>query len=133
VKVFYATDRRRDSGDDIKYSWQQSPSGKLEYGECEISIPDTHVMGGMESPSLLRFEFRPDPDKHIVLWKTTSVEEDIFYERVKVSVSQSELKDAFVFIHGYKVSFEDAAMESDSMKVDPNRRMRDALSAKGEL
>jgi esterase/lipase superfamily enzyme len=50
VKVFYATDRRRQSGKDIGYGWQQSPSGKLEYGECEVSTPDTHLVGRMESP-----------------------------------------------------------------------------------
>jgi hypothetical protein len=84
VNVFYATDRGRDSGpeEEIRYGWQRSPTGNLEYGECEVSIPDTHVMGGMESPSLLRFEFRPDPQKHIVLWKTTSFEEKAFYEKV---------------------------------------------------
>jgi hypothetical protein len=68
---------------DTKYNWQQSPSGKREYGECEVSIPDTHVMGGMESPPLLRFEFHPNPDKHIVLWKTTSVEEEMFTKKLK--------------------------------------------------
>ncbi len=118
VSVFYATDRSRDSGESIKYGSQQSPSGKLEYGECEVSIPDTHVMGGMESPSLLRFEFRPDPDKHIVLWKTTSVEEEMFYEKVKASVARSELKDAFVFVHGYNVSFEDAARRTGQFAYD---------------
>jgi esterase/lipase superfamily enzyme len=118
VNVFYATDRRRDSGEDIKYGSQQSPSGKLEYGECEVSIPDTHVMGGMESPSLKRFEFRFDPNKHIVLWKTTSVEEEMFYEKVKASVARSELKDAFVFVHGYNVSFEDAARRTGQFAYD---------------
>jgi len=118
VNVFYATDRRRDSGEDIQYGWQQSPSGRLEYGECEVSIPDTHVMGGMESPSLLRFEFRPDPNKHIVLWKTTSVEEEMFYGKVKAFVDRSELKDAFVFVHGYNVSFEDAARRTGQFAFD---------------
>jgi esterase/lipase superfamily enzyme len=118
VNVFYATDRRRESGEATKYNWQQSPSGKLEYGECEVSIPDTHVVGGMESPSLLRFEFRPDPNKHIVLWKTTSVEEEMFYEKVKASVARSELKDAFVFVHGYNVSFEDAARRTGQFAYD---------------
>ncbi len=48
VKVFYATDRGRASasGEGIAYDWQRSATGKLEYGECEVSIPDTHVMGG---------------------------------------------------------------------------------------
>jgi esterase/lipase superfamily enzyme len=120
VNVFYATDRIRDSAssEDIKYGWQQSPTGKLEYGECEVSVPDTHVMGGMESPSILRFEFRPDPQKHIILWKTTNLEEESFYEKVAASVARSDMKDAFVFIHGYNVSFEDAARRTGQFAYD---------------
>jgi esterase/lipase superfamily enzyme len=120
VNVFFATDRRRSSAPEaaIEYDWKQSPNGKLEYGECEVSIPDTHVMGGMESPSILRFEFRPNPQKHIVLWKTTSVEEEAFYEKVAASVAQSDMKDAFVFIHGYNVSFEDAARRTGQFAYD---------------
>jgi esterase/lipase superfamily enzyme len=120
VNVFYATDRNRidASPGKLTYGSQQSPAGKLEYGECEVSIPDTHVMGGMESPSLLRFEFRPDPQKHIVLWKTGSLEEEAFYDKVRTSVAQSVLKDAFVFIHGYNVSFEDAARRTGQFAYD---------------
>lgn len=120
VKVFYATDRGRDaySAEEVEYGSHQSPTGKLEYGECEVSIPDTHVMGGMESPSILRFEFRPDPQKHILLWKTTSMEEDAFYEKVSASVAQSDQKDAFVFIHGYNVSFEDSARRTGQFAYD---------------
>jgi esterase/lipase superfamily enzyme len=121
VKVFYATDRRRSSGPReivIKYGSEQSLPGKLEYGECEVSIPDIHVTGQMESPSLLRFEFRADPKKHIVLWKTTSFEEERFYTEVSASVAKSELKDAFVFIHGYNVSFEDAARRTGQFAYD---------------
>ncbi len=122
VNVFYATDRRRasalEAAIEIEYDWRQSPTGKLEYGECEVSIPGTHVMGGMESPSVLRFEFRPDPQKHIVLWKTTCVEEEAFYEKVSASVARSEMKDAFVFVHGYNVSFEDAARRTGQFAYD---------------
>jgi esterase/lipase superfamily enzyme len=120
VNVFYATDRQRSSAADEKLSYgaQQSLLGQLEYGECEISIPDVHVTGGMESPSWLRFEFRPDPDKHIVLRGTTSAEEEDFYEKVRTSVAKSLLKDAFIFIHGYNVSFEDAARRTGQFAYD---------------
>jgi hypothetical protein len=62
VRVFYATDRLRVPGtiDNAEYDWQRSPEGRLDYGECQVSIPDVHVTGQLESPSLLRFEFRPE-------------------------------------------------------------------------
>ena len=41
--------------------------GKLELGTCEVSIPKLHEVGELESPSVLRLEFREDPDRHVVL------------------------------------------------------------------
>jgi len=37
----------------------------------------------------LRFEFRPNPQNHIVLWKTTNVPEEAFYAKVSESVARS--------------------------------------------
>ncbi len=41
--------------------------GKLEFGACEVSIPKSHEVGELESPSVLRLEFREDPSRHVVL------------------------------------------------------------------
>ena len=120
VRVFYATDRLRVLGtvDNTQYNWGRSPEGRLEYGECQVSIPDIHILGHFESPSWLKFEFRPDPNKHIVLAKTTTLEEDHFFEAVKQSILNSKKKDAFVFIHGYNVTFEDAARRTGQFAYD---------------
>lgn len=61
VRVFYATDRvseRRGNGL-LKYSQRRSINGELEFGQCEVSIPAKHKMGKVESPSFLKFEFKP--------------------------------------------------------------------------
>jgi esterase/lipase superfamily enzyme len=120
VSVFYATDRlqlpKLTGG--VQYSKQRSLMGSVHYGKCEVSIPASHKVGKLETPSILRLEFRPDPKKHIVLTKTDSLEEEEFFRQVKASVSRSVTKDAFVFIHGYNVSFEDAARRTGQMAYD---------------
>jgi hypothetical protein len=80
VQVFYATDRMRipTIGGVVKYGPQRSISGKLHLGRCEVSIPAVHRIGKLETPSILRLEFRPDPKKHIVLSKTYSMAEHKF-------------------------------------------------------
>lgn len=120
VRVFYATDRLRMPGtaNHTQYNWGRSPEGRLEYGECQVSIPDVHILGNFESPSWLKFEFRPDPNKHIVLAKTTTLEEDRFFEEVQQSILSSNKKDAFVFVHGYNVTFEDAARRTGQFAYD---------------
>jgi esterase/lipase superfamily enzyme len=120
VRVFYATDRRKDIDlrDRISYGATRSDDGKLNYGECTISIPKVHKVGKMESPSILRLEFRPNPKKHIVLAQTISLDQKRFFKNVATSVSRSKAKDAFVFVHGYNVSFEDAARRTGQITFD---------------
>ena len=121
VRVFYATDRMENAAGlppSARYDHQRSPQGELHYGQCEISIPKTHKTGKLESPSILRFEFRPDPAKHIILNQTFSLPEEVFFTSVNYSVRNSSQRDAFVFIHGYNVSFEDAARRTGQIAYD---------------
>ncbi|MFC5864313.1 alpha/beta hydrolase [Acidicapsa dinghuensis] len=120
VRVFYATDRNQTSlsGLDIGYDANRSPNGQLHYGLCEVSIPKVHKTGHLESPSILRLEFRPDPSKHILLQQTLSFAEQEFFQQITASVQSSPLRDAFVFVHGYNVSFEDAARRTGQVAFD---------------
>jgi esterase/lipase superfamily enzyme len=120
IRVFYATDRMqlRTWNGNLRYVKGRSLLGNLHYGECEISVPKTHKLGKLETPSILKLEFSPDPAKHIVLQKIQSLEEGVFLERVAASVAASAAKEAFVFIHGYKVSFDDAARRTAQIGFD---------------
>lgn len=120
VRVFYATDRNQTAipGSDVGYDANRSPNGRLHYGLCEVSIPKVHKTGHLESPSILRLEFRPDPNKHILLQQTLTLSEQEFFTQVTASVQNSPLRDAFVFVHGYNVSFEDAARRTGQIAFD---------------
>jgi hypothetical protein len=122
VRVFYATDRLQlpKVTGDTQYGTDRSPMGTINLGKCEISIPEKHKLGKLEGPSILRLEFSPDPKKHIVLKKTFTLEEQRFFAQVRASVLQSAAKDAFIFVHGYNVSFEDAARRTGQIAYDLN-------------
>lgn len=122
VRIFHATDREelRKGDGAIEYGPGRSVGGKLHYGECLISIPKVHKVGGLESPSIWRLEFRPDPNKHVVLLETKSEEEAEFVARVAEAVTKSETREAFVFLHGYNVSFENAARRTGQLAFDLN-------------
>ena len=66
VRVFYATDRARTGSRDPD-DFHGGDFAELEYGRVEVSIPPGHEVGKLESPSILRFEFRADPDKHVAV------------------------------------------------------------------
>jgi esterase/lipase superfamily enzyme len=122
VKVFYATDRspRSTLDGDVEYGSERSVDGKLQYGKCEISIPKVHKVGKLESPSFVRLEFNADPKRHIVLSQIFSWREERFFELIKVAVNRSASKEAFVFVHGYNVSFENAARRTGQIAFDLN-------------
>lgn len=92
--------------------------GELEMGTCQVSIPACHEVGEVESPSVFRLELSEDPRKHVVLMDVKPESADAFSEALKQRVSQSPDKDAFVFVHGYNVTFEAAAQRTAQMAYD---------------
>ena len=119
VRVLYATDRKAqtDQGS-LEYLGVRSGDGALSYGACDVSIPETHVVAELERPSIWRLEFHPDPEKHIVLQKVESEAKAQFLKNVAAMVAASPGREAFVFVHGYNVSFEDAAIRTAQLAYD---------------
>jgi esterase/lipase superfamily enzyme len=63
-------------------------------------------------------EFREDPDRHIVLNDVIPLAHDEFFNDLKKCVGRSHKQEAFVFIHGYNVLFEDAARRTAQLACD---------------
>lgn len=117
VRTFFATDRK-EAGNTAKGIAFGNKRGGVSYGSCDVSIPRGHKAGEMESPSWLRLEFREDPEKHIVMLRAERFGKDRFYEYIYEKVKASGKSNAFIFIHGYNVTFEDAARRTAQMAYD---------------
>jgi esterase/lipase superfamily enzyme len=72
----------------------------------------------MERPSLWRLEFREDPEKHLVLLKSSVLGAGAFRAALDAQVQQDKGRDVLIFVHGYRVSFEDAALRLGQMTYD---------------
>jgi esterase/lipase superfamily enzyme len=116
VRVFYGTDRERESVDLIDYGPKRG-SG-LSFGHFDVSVPRDHRLAHIERPSIWRFELREDPSKHFVIVARKEETEADFSNEVAAAVAKSPKKDAFVFIHGYKVSFDDAVYRTAQLAYD---------------
>jgi esterase/lipase superfamily enzyme len=90
----------------------------FHYGTCAVSIPHDHRMGTLESPSILRLEFQEDPAKHIILQSVDPELIDNFYADMRHTVQGSKRKEAFVFVHGYNVTFPEAARRTAQIAYD---------------
>ena len=122
VRVYYATDRRANPVATIRaeYGGTQNATGGLDYGSAVISIPPGHHMGGLEQPSFWVLQFSENPDKHIVISSASRQSSSDFFNDVSASVAKSTEKDAFVFVHGYRVTFDEAIMQTGQIAYDLN-------------
>jgi acyl carrier protein len=124
-KVFFATNRKTTGKTNPnKYFDGQRASLKegIKYGICEVTIPaKVHAPGKIERPTLL-FP-KENPKQHIVLKTLEVLEWENFINSINLHTSQSDgddnwSNDAFVFIHGYNVTFDKAARRTAQIAYD---------------
>jgi esterase/lipase superfamily enzyme len=72
----------------------------------------------LESPSIWKLQFREDPEKHIVLLSIVPKERGQYFQELGTQIRTSSGKNTFVFIHGYNVTFEDAARRTAQIAYD---------------
>lgn len=127
VPVFYATDRQNTGSKNPKerYGPQISKEPKndyLQYGIAKVSIPggDRHKIGQLESPSVVKFEWAENPAKHVVLLEVEGADKASYFQQLKEKVATAPNQNAFIFIHGYNVTFEDAARRTAQIAYDLN-------------
>ena len=92
-------------------------SDRVEMGVCEVTVPESHETGELEGPSILNLEFNVDPEKHIILRSTQRLASDAFFEELDGEMVRQG-RSVLVFIHGYNVSFADAARRTAQMASD---------------
>ncbi len=101
-----------------QYTTERAAEGRIERGRCEVTVPVSHRVGELESPSILRLEVAENAAEHLILHKTERLADAAFYELLRKTVSQSARRELFVFIHGFNVSFEDAARRTAQIHYD---------------
>jgi esterase/lipase superfamily enzyme len=92
--------------------------GTLEVGVCEVNIPAQHEAVGPEKTAILHLVFKQDPLKNVVLVDTQHQTADEFYADMRSCTARSERKEALVFVHGFNVTFQDAARRTAQLAYD---------------
>jgi esterase/lipase superfamily enzyme len=119
MRVYYATDRRQTASEvaDEHFGGER---GGLVFGAANVTIPATHKRGKMEAPSILRLQFRADPNRHILLQSLRALDAQTW--RVEIAKQAAGLNNPgiLLFIHGYNTSFADAACRVGQLAYDLN-------------
>ncbi|MEZ5955399.1 MAG: alpha/beta hydrolase [Hyphomonas sp.] len=128
VRVFYGTDRAPAPVKQIDISgrpvidprtYYSATRGPLETGSVMVSVPRNRNIGEVPKPSVLRFEFRPDPARHVILGDMKVFPGmDTFVNEVKLELAKSKRREIFVFIHGYNTKFSDGIERTAQLSTD---------------
>ncbi len=90
----------------------------LQFGRCTVSVPPNRVIGEVRRPSFWKGDWFEDPARHHVALDVERTRADAFFGELRSVVAASNAKDAFVFVHGYNVSFEEAVIRTGQIKHD---------------
>jgi len=117
VRVFFATDRNLTGSEEPAAMFGVERS-EMRYGFSDVSIPPGHSTGELESPSIWRLEISENPEKHVVLLESKVLGKEQYFLDIANRIKTSADSSALVFVHGYNVTFEDAARRTAQMSYD---------------
>ncbi len=122
VRVFYGTNRA-PTGETKAARFYGGERGELGLGYVDVSIPETHKYGELETESrfsvysyVLGEEARKK--RYVLLLALKPLAEDDYYSQLGAYIDESPSNDVFVFIHGYSTSFENAARRAAQLAYD---------------
>lgn len=90
----------------------------LHLGYADITIPPNHQSGKLESPEWTKLEWKEDEKKHVILQSIKPEREADYFNDLAGRLRLSDKPEILVFIHGYNVSFADAARRTAQLHHD---------------
>jgi len=119
VPVFYATNRAREASTGSRLVFGASNANKVTWGKAVVSVPTDRSPGDLTLPTLWKFEFKPDISKHFVLTSVSAFgSRDTFSQDMLAELKQAGSKSLLLFVHGYRVTFDEAAMRTAQLSHD---------------
>jgi esterase/lipase superfamily enzyme len=93
---------------------------ELHVGTCTVTVPRSHIPSHLERPQPVVGVLvdLPDPDRDLTVKDVVILGESAFLEPLKKKISEGDNGSAFVFVHGFNTTFEEAAMRTAQMATD---------------
>ena len=127
LPVGYATDRLIDpqQAKAARKDFHRLYSGALDpdfkdfsYGTVKVTIPTQRKPGELNLPNSWQFVGQPDPERFFVLRDISVTNRDRFFEQINALDPGGE-NSLLLFVHGFNVTFADAAMRTAQLAHDP--------------
>ena len=97
----------------------------MQFASVSVNVPSYRARGTGElpRPGAMRdnaLTYRPDPLRDFYVTSTIPVDSARFVQRLSAELGATRSRDLLVFVHGYNVSFEDAAVRAAQLAADIN-------------
>jgi esterase/lipase superfamily enzyme len=123
--VWYGTNRRPNDPHDAGKGFSAMRDNVVHYGSCRVFIPESHKIGSIGSPWWKRLLTMTDDRLKLIAidW----LQQGDYWNGIAVQLAgiDAEERGALIFVHGYNVSFEEAALRAAQIGFD--------LSVKGAM
>lgn len=130
-EVWFGTNRRPTNTESGKLTFGAQRDQAIHVGRCVVEIPKSHRIGSLGSPWWKRWLMRKDDRLRLV--KCEAFREAAFWQSIARKLKRGA---AVVFVHGYNVSFDEAARRAAQIGFDLSVRGPMAFfswPSKGEL
>lgn len=120
--VSYATNREPiDPGDPSRgFSNKRDASGTIHYGICEVQIPKAHHFGSTGTALYRRVLKLHFSDDHLKVIGRSEIDAAHFFDSLRSQLAALDQADRvlLVYLHGYNVSFDEAAVRAAQIGFD---------------
>ncbi|TWT78802.1 hypothetical protein CA13_01990 [Planctomycetes bacterium CA13] len=133
--VFFGTNRKPVDAADLSKGFTNERDYELHRGHCLVEIPATHKFGSVGRGWIPFFKKAASDEKRIVTTQPLNAEEMRLFARQLTKKFEQD-KHNLLFLHGFKNSFEDAALRSAQLGFDlklPGATFFYSWPAKGSL
>lgn len=125
ITILLATTRRAVTSDRPGLRYGTEDADSLQFSAVSVNVPSYRARGTGElpRPGALRdnaLTYRPDPLRDFYVTSTIPVDSARFVQRLSTDLGTTRSRDLLVFVHGFNVSFEDAAVRAAQVAADLN-------------
>jgi esterase/lipase superfamily enzyme len=116
--VWYATSRKPLNAADPSQGFGAERDDRIHHGTCRVFIPRSHKVGSTGSPWWKRLA--TFSDDRMRLLSIDSLPEAAFWQQMRDELANGPIddQDAVVFIHGFNVDFQEAALRAAQIGFD---------------
>lgn len=122
MTAYYATNRKAGpSLDGVTSYTAERDTGDLRFGRFAVSIPTRREPGDLNLPlNLFLFEMPADPARHFIVKSVTPLATATALTEMQAQVARAPRRSVLIFVHGYNVTFRDAALRTAQLAHDLN-------------